>query len=72
MQTLVSTLTKLTEQNQVNTVAQTLYSSGILKEGNFSRVIFVARFSKHTLTYQLLRHNWNTLLYRLRIGIVLM
>jgi integrase/recombinase XerD len=33
MQSLVSTLTKLTEQNQVNTVAQTLYSSGILKEG---------------------------------------
>ena len=33
MQSLVSTLTKLTEQGQVNTVAQTLYSSGILKEG---------------------------------------
>ena len=33
MQSLVSTLTKLTEQNQVNTVSQTLYSSGILKEG---------------------------------------
>jgi integrase len=33
MQSLVSTLTKLTEQNQVNAVAQTLYSSGILKEG---------------------------------------
>jgi hypothetical protein len=33
MQTLVSTLSKLTEQGQVNTVAQTLYSSGILKEG---------------------------------------
>ena len=34
MQTLVSTLSKLTEQGQVNAVAQTLYSSGILKEGN--------------------------------------
>jgi integrase len=34
MQSLVSTLSKLTEQGQVNTVAQTLYSSGILKEGN--------------------------------------
>jgi integrase len=33
MQSLVSTLSKLTEQGQVNTVAQTLYSSGILKEG---------------------------------------
>ena len=33
MQSLVSTLSKLTEQDQVNTVAQTLYSSGILKEG---------------------------------------
>ena len=32
MQSLVSTLSKLTEQGQVNTVAQTLYSSGILKE----------------------------------------
>ena len=30
---LVSTLSKLTEQGQVNAVAQTLYSSGILKEG---------------------------------------
>jgi integrase len=34
METLISSLTKLTEQNQVNTVAQTLYSSGILKEGD--------------------------------------
>ena len=34
MQSLVSTLSKLTEQGQVNTIAQTLYSSGILKEGN--------------------------------------
>jgi hypothetical protein len=34
MQSFVSTLSKLTEQGQVNTVAQTLYSSGILKEGN--------------------------------------
>jgi hypothetical protein len=33
MQSFVSTLSKLTEQGQVNTVAQTLYSSGILKEG---------------------------------------
>src|SRR5947209_1927940 len=33
MQSLVSTLSKLTEQGQVNTMAQTLYSSGILKEG---------------------------------------
>ena len=33
MQSLVSTLSKLTEQGQVNTIAQTLYSSGILKEG---------------------------------------
>ena len=33
MQSLVSILSKLTEQGQVNTVAQTLYSSGILKEG---------------------------------------
>ena len=34
MQSLVSTLSKLTEQGQVNTVAQTLYSFGILKEGD--------------------------------------
>jgi predicted RNase H-like nuclease (RuvC/YqgF family) len=34
MQSLVSTLSKLTEQGQVNPVAQTLYCSGILKEGN--------------------------------------
>jgi integrase len=34
MQSLVSTLSKLTEQGQVNTIAQTLYSSGILKEGD--------------------------------------
>jgi hypothetical protein len=34
MQSLVSTLSKITEQGQVNAVAQTLYSSGILKEGN--------------------------------------
>jgi integrase/recombinase XerD len=34
MQSLVSTLSKLTEQGQVNAVAQTLYSSGILKKGN--------------------------------------
>src|SRR5205823_7992327 len=33
MQSLVSTLSKLTEQGQVNTVARTLYASGILKEG---------------------------------------
>ena len=33
MRSLVSTLSKLTEQGQVNAVAQTLYSSGILKEG---------------------------------------
>ena len=33
MQSLVSKLSKLTEQGQVNAVAQTLYSSGILKEG---------------------------------------
>ena len=36
MQSLVSTLSKLTEQRQVNTVAQTLYASGILKEGKDS------------------------------------
>ncbi len=34
MQSLVSTLSKLTEQGQVNTIVQTLYSSGILKEGD--------------------------------------
>ena len=34
MQSIVSTLSKLTEQGQVNTVAQTLYSFGILKEGD--------------------------------------
>ena len=34
MRSLVSTLSKLTEQGQVNAVAQTLYASGILKEGN--------------------------------------
>ena len=34
MQSLISTLTNLKEQGQVNAVAQTLYSSGILKEGN--------------------------------------
>ena len=34
MQSLVSTLSKLTEQGQVNTVAQTLYSFGFLKEGD--------------------------------------
>ncbi|HET7149164.1 MAG TPA: site-specific integrase [Candidatus Nitrosopolaris sp.] len=34
MQSLVSTLSKITEQGQVNAIAQTLYSSGILKEGN--------------------------------------
>jgi hypothetical protein len=34
MQSLISTLSKMTEQGQVNTVARTLYSSGILKEGN--------------------------------------
>jgi integrase len=33
MQSLISNLSKLTEQGQVNTVAQNLYSSGILKEG---------------------------------------
>ena len=33
MQSLVSTLSKMTEQGQVNAVAQTLYSSAILKEG---------------------------------------
>jgi len=33
MQSLISTLTNLEEQGQVNAVAQTLYSSGILKEG---------------------------------------
>ena len=33
MQSLVSTLSKPTEQGQVIAVAQTLYSSGILKEG---------------------------------------
>jgi len=33
LQSLISTLSKMTEQGQVNTVAQTLYSSGILKEG---------------------------------------
>jgi integrase len=33
MQSLVSTLSKLTEQGELNAVAQTLYSSGILKEG---------------------------------------
>ena len=32
MQSLVLTLSKLTEEGQVNAVAQTLYSSGILKE----------------------------------------
>jgi hypothetical protein len=34
MQSLVSTLSKLTGQGQVNTVAQTLYSFDILKEGD--------------------------------------
>jgi hypothetical protein len=34
MQSMISTLSKMTEQGQVNTVAQTLYSFGILKEGN--------------------------------------
>jgi len=34
MQSLVSTLSKLTEQGQVIAVAQTLYSSGILKRRN--------------------------------------
>ena len=38
MQSLVSTLSKLTEQGQVNAVAQTLYSSGILKEGKESTI----------------------------------
>jgi len=38
MQSLVSTLSRLTEQGQVNAVAQTLYSSGILKEGNFDHM----------------------------------
>jgi hypothetical protein len=38
MQSLVSTLSKLTEQGQVNAVAQTLYSSGILKEGGAGRL----------------------------------
>ena len=33
MQSLVSTLSKLTEQGRVNTLAKSLYSSGILKEG---------------------------------------
>jgi predicted amidophosphoribosyltransferase len=33
MQSLVSTLSRITEQGQVNRIAQTLYSSGILKEG---------------------------------------
>jgi integrase/recombinase XerD len=33
MQSLVSTLSKLTEQGQVNTLAQSLYNSEILKEG---------------------------------------
>jgi hypothetical protein len=36
IQSLVSTLSKLTEQGQVNTIAQTLYSSGILREGKTS------------------------------------
>ena len=34
MQSLVSNLSKLTEQGQINAVAQTLDSSGVLKEGN--------------------------------------
>jgi hypothetical protein len=34
MQSLISALTNLKEQGQVNIVAQTLYSSGILKGGN--------------------------------------
>ena len=33
MHSLISTLSRLTGQGQVNAVAQTLYSSGILKEG---------------------------------------
>jgi hypothetical protein len=33
MQSLVSTLSILTQQGQVNTLAKSLYSSGILKEG---------------------------------------
>jgi len=33
MRSLISTLSHITEQDQVNTVAQTLYSSGTLKEG---------------------------------------
>jgi hypothetical protein len=32
MQSLVSTLSELTEQGQANTVVQTFYFSGILKE----------------------------------------
>jgi hypothetical protein len=33
MQCLVSTLSKLTEQGQINVTAQFLYTSGVLKEG---------------------------------------
>jgi len=39
MQSLLSTLSKMTEQGQVNAVAQSLYSSGILKEGNEEKVL---------------------------------
>jgi hypothetical protein len=34
MRSLVSNLSKLTEQGQINAVAQTLYSAGVFKEGN--------------------------------------
>ena len=47
MQSLVSTLSKLTEQGQVNAVAQTLYSSGILKEKeNFRSNMGVSELSQ--------------------------
>jgi hypothetical protein len=45
MQSLISTLSKLTEQRQVNAVAQTLYSSGILKEGNEEKALRSATIS---------------------------
>ncbi|MDP9290447.1 MAG: hypothetical protein M3P08_19930 [Thermoproteota archaeon] len=33
MQSIVSSLSKLTEQGQVNLMAQSLYTSGVLREG---------------------------------------
>jgi hypothetical protein len=45
MQSLVSTPSKMTERGQVNAVAQTLYSSGIPKEGNEEKALRSATIS---------------------------